>query len=305
MDITSFQCPHCQAVLRMRNRQVEGSIFPCPDCQQKLHITSTSGSELTISVIQPEPEPRGPSVLAVKTQTGLKQLHQAAAYLLASPVLTAWLVAGTGALLLILLIIFDDHPATDIALNQEHEPETVSATPETEPVTAPAAPVDEPPVAEDVPELPEKKNPNQLEPVAPVKPAPVKPVDVPAEQQVAVAAEPDNLPPLVASKPQLAAPPPAPQTDVTLALQIPILDFRQTDEVPLKTMIIQFEEMLDTEFNLADNVKNDARLLETPITLSSKNTTLSNLLEQILSEVALTFTVKSNKIYSERAAASE
>ncbi|WP_417385157.1 hypothetical protein [Gimesia sp.] len=302
MDIATFQCPHCQAVLRMRNRQLEGSTFPCPDCQQQLRITSTSGGEPAVSVIEPEPVPRGPSALAVKTQTGLKQLRRASAYLLASPVLMAWTVAGTGALLLLLLIIFDDHPTTEIALNQEQASESVPADTETETAESPA---EEPAGAEAVPELPVEKNQNQPQPAAPVKPAPVEPVNVPAEQQVAVAAKPENLPPVVAPKPQLPAPPAVPQTDVTLALQIPILEFRQTDEVPLKTMIIQFEEMLDTEFTLADNVKNDPRLLETPIALSRKNTTLSHLLEQILSEVALTFTVKSNKIYIERAAASE
>ncbi|MCA9022033.1 MAG: hypothetical protein KDA74_17920, partial [Planctomycetaceae bacterium] len=72
-------------------------------------------------------EPRGPSALAVKTQTGLKQLRRASAYLLASPVLMAWVVAGTGALLLLLLIIFDDHPTTEIALNQEQASETIPA----------------------------------------------------------------------------------------------------------------------------------------------------------------------------------
>ncbi|MEQ9066169.1 MAG: hypothetical protein RLO18_05570, partial [Gimesia chilikensis] len=65
--------------------------------------------------------------------------------------------------------------------------------------------------------------------------------------------------------------------------------------------ISQFEEMLDTKFLIADNVKNDPRLLETPVSFSQKNTNLSRLLTQILSEAALTFSVKSNKIHIERA----
>ncbi|QDT94030.1 DUF4974 domain-containing protein [Gimesia algae] len=295
MDITTFQCPHCQTALRMRNRQIEGTTFPCPDCQQQLRLTSTPDGELAVSIIEPEPEPAGPSPLKIKARTTWKQLQKGGSYLLASPVLMAWLVAGTGALVLILLIIFDDQPAAVIAVNQQRETETVPAAAETETTAIPAV---ESPVAEAVPELPVKNNPNLPEQIAPAQPA-----DASAEHQVLVAVKPENLPPLIASKPQPAAPPAAPQTDVTLALQIPILEFRQTDEIPLKTMISQFEEMLDTEFNLAANVKNDPRLLETPITLSSKNTTLSHLLEQILSEVALTFTVKSNKIYIERAAA--
>lgn len=298
MDITTFQCPHCQAVLRMRYRQVEGTTFPCPDCQQQLRIALSSQGELTVSVIAPAPEPAGPSPLKIKTHTAWKQLQKGGLYLLASPVLMAWLVAGTGAFILLLLIIFDERHSVEIAVDQERETETVPAHIDTDNSDSPLLPADQAPVADAVPDLPVKENQNLTEPAAPVQPA-----EVPAEHQVLVADKPENLPPLIASKPKPAAPPAAPQTDVTLALQIPILEFRQAEEIPLKTMMIQFEEMLDTEFDLADNVKNDPRLLETPIALSSKNTTLSHLLEQILSEVALTFTVKSNKIYIERVAA--
>ncbi|HBL42586.1 hypothetical protein [Gimesia sp.] len=295
MDITTFQCPHCQAMLRMRNRQVEGSTFPCPDCGQQLRITSTPQGELSISHIEPEPKPTGPSPLVIKARTGWKQLQKAGTYLLASPVLMAWLVAGTGALILLLLILFDDRPSAQIADNQAAEPETVAADAESETTDTPA---DQTPMAQAVPELPADENQNQPEPEVPDQA-----VDVPFAHQVLIAAKPENLPPLIAPKPQPVAQPAMPQTDVTLALQIPILEFRQTDEIPLKTMMIQFEEMLDTRFELAENVKNDPRLLETPIALSRRNTTLSNLLEQILSEGALTFRVKSNKIYIERAAA--
>lgn len=298
MDITTFQCPHCQAVLRMRNRQVEGTTFSCPDCQHQLRITSTLQGELAIKIVEPDPEPTGPSPLAIKARTSWKQLQKGGSYLLASPVLMAWLVAGTGGFILLLLIIFDGRHSAEFAGNQEREIETVPADLETENTGHPVSPADQAPLAEEVPELPLEKNPNLPEPAAPAQPA-----EIPVEHQVSVAAKPENLLPLIASKPKLVAPPASPQTNVTLALQIPILEFRQAEEIPLKTIIIQFEEMLDTEFDLADNVKNDPRLLETPITLSSKNTTLSHLLEQILSEVALTFTVKSNKIYIERAAA--
>ena len=298
MDITTFQCPHCQAMLRMRSRQVEGSTFPCPDCRQQLRITSTPDGQLTISLIEPEPEPTGPSPLVIKVRTGWKQLQKAGTYLLASPVLMAWLVAGTGAFILLLLILFDDRPSAQIADNQAAEPETVAADAESEINDTPATPADQTPMADAVPELPADENQNQPEPEVPDQP-----VDVPVAHQVLVAAKPENLPPLIAPKPQPVAQPAMPQTDVKLALQIPILEFRQTDEIPLKTMMTQFEEMLDTRFELAENVKNAPRLLETPIALSRNNTTLSNLLEQILSEGALTFRVKSNKIYIERAAA--
>ena len=115
-----------------------------------------------------------------------------------------------------------------------------------------------------------------------------------------IAVKPEQIPPLEAQKPLPPAPLPTPETDVAAALQISIVEFRQPKDIPLKKLIRQLEEMLDTKFQVAENITSDPRLLETPISFSLKNTTLSNLLKQILSKAALTFTVKSNKIYIER-----
>lgn len=296
MDVTTFQCPHCRAALRMRGRQTAGSRFRCPDCQTSLQIEQTKEGKLSLTPLDPEPEPQGPSRLKLQTRVGLESLHRGAKYLGASPVLMSWLVAGTGGFLILLMILLDEsptapaQPASEVASDTEpaQSPEKNAAG--NKEAEQPAA------------ETPDTDTPMLVE-VAP-EPVPAEPVaagPAPHENQQHDVAEKQS-PPLVAQRPDPADAQPAnPATDVTVALEIPILEFRQPKKIPLKTLIVQFEEMLDTEFQIADNVKSDPRLLETPVSFSQKNTTISRLLAQILGEAALTFTVKSNKIYIERA----
>jgi len=292
MDVTTFQCPHCHAALRMRGTQTAGTRFDCPDCSQPLQLIQTAEGQLAVNKIDPAPETRKPSELSHKAKAGLQTLHRGMQYLAASPVLVAWLVAGTGGLLILLMILLDDSRA----IPQTDSPETVVETEE---------PADDSVSADEAPLMAElASEPESPEPAAPdTPPAPAPPEQKPMADQTLIAAKPEQIPPLVARKPTPAQTPDVPQTDVTVALQIPILEFRQPREIPLKTLIAQFEEMLDTEFEFADDVKKDSRLLETPVAFSQKNTTLSRLLTQILSEGALTFSVKSNKIYIEKAEA--
>lgn len=289
MDVTTFQCPHCQAMLRMRGRQTAGTRFHCPDCGKPLLISQTPEGQLSLAPVDVEPTPQGPSRLAQKTEAGLQSVQSGARYLAASPVLMSWLVAGTGGLLILLMMLFDDSPKLP---QPQSEPEAVADAVQAPPEKTTEA---ETPLLVEVTPEPEPK-----EPVAAPR-VPVQPDQRQLDNQNLIAARPEQPPPLVARKPDPGDVPAVPETDVALALQIPILEFQQSKEIPLKTLIAQFEEMLDTEFQLADNVKNDSRLLETPISFSQKNTTISRLLAQILSEAALTFSVKSNKIYIERA----
>ena len=284
MDVTTFHCPHCRAALRMRGRQTAGTRFDCPDCGQPLQISASEEGTLSLSPVESEPVPQGPSPLALKTRTTLNSIQQGLKYLAASPVLMSWIVAGTGGLAILLMILFDESPTIP-------QPETNAEV---------MADEDQELSVADRPLLPEVA----AEP-EPVPPEPAAP-DLPAvpdlfAHQTLIAVKPEQIPPLVARKPEPQDEPAVPATDVTVALQIPILEFRQSEEIPLSTLISQFEEILDTKFLIADNVKNDPRLLETPVSFSQKNTTLSRLLAQILSEAALTFSVKSNKIYIERA----
>lgn len=288
MDVTSFQCPHCRAALRMRGRQTTGTRFNCPDCQQPLQVSQTDTGEHFLTPIEPEPEPRGPSRLKLQAKAGLQSLHRGAKYLGASPVLMSWLVAGTGGLMILLMMLLDESPTA-----YQSQPATEVATD-----TEPAQPPENNKAGKKETEQPAAETPDADLPVL-VEVA-QEPVPAPHENPQPVAEE--QPPPLIAQRPDPAdAQPATPETDVTVALEIPILEFRQPKEIPLKTLIVQFEEMLDTEFQIADNVKNDPGLLETPVSFSQKNTTISRLLAQILSEAALTFTVKSNKIYIERA----
>lgn len=293
MDITTFQCPHCQAVLRMRKKQTGDSTFHCPDCNHPIQITQTLEGPLSISPVKSAPVAKAPSGFSRKAQASLKSLRRGAAFLMASPVLMSWIIAGIGAFLILLLMLFDQSPSSTVALNEEvtTEMETPAPVPEAT-------------------ENPEPPEPDAPQPVMPPIPEPdqtasAKPAKAPelVKVQELIAIKPEQIHPLVAQKPLPPAPLPTPKTDVTAALQISIVEFRQPNEIPLNKLIRQLEEMLDTKFQVAENITSDPRLLETPVSFSIKNTTLSNLLKQILSKAALTFTVKSNKIYIERSEA--
>ncbi len=298
MDITTFQCPHCQAVLRMRRKQTSDATFPCPDCQQPLQISQTTEGQLSISLKTAAPAPKTASDFSRKIREWKVSLHRGGTFLLRSPVLMSWIVAGIGAFLILMLILFDqsptlknseeitaaEPPATALETSENPEPAEV----ETPQPVVPEPDTDPQPEAEPAPQVVSDK---------PVKADPAE------NHRELIAVKPEHIPPLVAQKPLPAAPLPVPATDVSVALQIPIMEFRQPEEIPLKKLMRQMEEMLDTEFQVAENIKNDPRLLETPVSFSMKKTTLANLLTKILSKAALTFTVKSNKIYIERAAA--
>ncbi|WP_339735425.1 DUF4974 domain-containing protein [uncultured Gimesia sp.] len=295
MDVTTFQCPQCQALLRMRSRQTAGSTFHCPDCDHPLQLTQTPDGQWTVRQISTPPvRDRSPG-FSHKMRAGWNSVRRCGALLLASPVLMSWIVAGTGAVLILLMMLLDRSPSAKV---QTEEPvATVSeiSSPDATKVEASASTeVDmlQPP-AEDV-------EPTPAPPQPVVEAPPVKAVPLEHVREL-IAVKPEHIPPLIAQKPLPPAPLPVPATDVTVALQIPIVEFRQREEVPLKTLITQFEEILDTEFQFAENIENDPQLMETAVAVSRKNTTLEKLLTLILSKGALTYTVKSNKIHIERA----
>lgn len=302
MDVTTFQCPHCQALLRMRNRQTCDTTFDCPDCNQPLQLTQSPDGQRTIREISTPPVRKYSPHFTRKARAGFNSLRRYGALLIASPVLMSWIVAGTGAFLILLLILFD-RPSS-VTVQTEDPVTTVSEVPSeastnTEPPTITEINKRQPPVPEPAP----APQPIAAHPQPVVKAQPVNAVPVENDQEL-IAAKPEHIPPLIAPKPLPPAPLPTPAaTNVTLALQIPIVEFRQREEIPLKTLIAQLEEMLDTEFQFAENIQNDPRLMETAISVSRKNTNLEKLLTLILSKGDLTYTVKSNKIHIQRGAA--
>lgn len=297
MDVTTFQCPHCQAVLRMRRKQLTDTTFSCPDCDQPLQVSQTTDGQLSISAITASPIRKDRPQLRQRASALGISLHRYGTFLITSPVLMSWLVAGIGAFLILLVILLDQTSSS-----KSSKTEAVAKVTEAS-ATAPKESVNS-----ELPEFnkPEPKQNTQPKPEIPAQPEPIHQdaPNVPEESQELIAAKPEHIPPLNAQKPQVEQPLPVLETDVNAALLIPIIEFRQPKDIPLKQLIRQLEEMLGTEFQFAENVKNDQRLMETPVSFTLKNTTLSDLLKRVLGEVALTFSVKSNKIHIQKAEAS-
>ena len=303
MDITTFQCPHCQALLRMRSRQVGESTFDCPDCKSPLQLTQTPDGQWTTQLNSTSPIRQNSRRISHKARAGWNSLRRCGSFLIASPVLMSWIVAGTGGFLILLMMLLDRSSSTTV---QSGEPvASVSAIPssdptETEATTNTEVDTRESP-AENVDPIPIPQPATQL-PLPVVEVQPLKTV-LEKNRRELIAAKPKQIPPLIAQKPLPPPPLSTPATDVRVALKIPIVEFRQPDEIPLRTLITQLEEMLDTEFQFAENIKNDPQIMETAVSISRKNTTLEKLLTLILSKGALTYSVKSNKIHIQRAAA--
>ncbi|QDV53562.1 hypothetical protein [Gimesia fumaroli] len=299
MDVTTFQCPHCQALLRMRSRQLGDSAFACPDCEQPLQLKQTPDGQWTIHQVSTSPDRPSSPPFSHKVRSGLKTLQRGGAFLIASPVLMSWIVAGTGAFLILLMMLLDRFPSETTqteeqvaSVSETHSDDSIESGGSTATkVAAPLQPVVEKQLSDPQPEL------ELQQPLAEDHSVKAVPVD---NERKLIAAIPEDIPPLIAQKPLPPAPLPAPATDVILALQIPIVEFRQPDEIPLKILIAQIEEMLDTEFQFAENIKDDPQLMETAVSVSRKNTTLEKLLTLILSKGALTYSVKSNKIHIQR-----
>ncbi len=301
MDVTTFQCPHCQTVLRLRGKQLSDSQFPCPDCNQTLHIALMPEGSLEV---KSSPVVAEQKEATKKSHDYLNSLQKFGTRFISNPVLVAWTVAGIGTCLILLLVLKDQSSSKPLQKNEFTTAISETASPESDQADQTQEP--EHNAAQRVPPaLPEPGHHQQpvsekTDQVASVKPVTHSEIEKAPEL---MAVKPDHDPPLKAIKPKLTASLPIPETDINVALEIPILEFRQLKQIPLKILIRQLEEMLDTKFLLADNVKNDKRLMQTPVSFSFKNTTLSNVVKQVLSQEALTYTVKSNKIYIQKAEA--
>eukprot|EP00913_Durusdinium_trenchii_P013428 g12609.t1 len=154
MQVTTFPCPHCAAILRIRDRMFVGQIVGCPDCGEQLFIVA-DGSKGFRAEKAPPPEPasqparskkkrrrknRSGSAAEEKTPAAPKRerewVKNVSAKLL-SPMGIAW---GTAAVSSIVLITFmlsgrDNGAATKTA---GHESKSVNPD------------VDAPPVLQDV-----------------------------------------------------------------------------------------------------------------------------------------------------------
>lgn len=300
MDVTTFQCPQCQTVLRLRGKQLSNSQFQCPDCNQIIQTEQTPEGLISASIQTAPNEQKDSQKTFNKPVELLKSLRQLGVNFISKPVLVAWTVAGIVTCLILLLLLFDQNPPAQVPNNELAENANATLVPESDQSNHSQ---EQKPAQNTSPAIPEPKQRQQADTEKNEQPVPDKPVarsDVDETPEL-IAAKPEHEPPLIAIKPELTPSLSLSETDITAALELPIVEYLQPKAIPLKTLIGQLEEMLDTEFQLAENVKNDKRLMQTPVSFAFKNTTLSKVVQQILSKEALTFSVKSNKIHIQKA----
>lgn len=135
MQLLEQQCPHCNALLRLRGPVREAQQFTCPDCSRPLKARINGG--LT-SLVQTELNP---------FQSPVRQTNQPASSRSVSPALIAWGVAGTLMLAMLWILLGSEGSAPPLV--------TVAGTG----------------VKEEIPDAPGGEPPEELKPAA-IEPAP-------------------------------------------------------------------------------------------------------------------------------------
>jgi hypothetical protein len=133
-----------------------------------------------------------------------------------------------------------------------------------------------------------------------------KPKPTPEEDQPMVA-QADPMPkeavkpkPMPVDEPPVPKPPdpepPAP-LDIPAALAVKIVKFEQTQNVPLKELLFQVEELAGVPIRLADNAPaNDDPVWNQDVSLRLNNTTVGDILKAVLEKAQLGYTMESDHI---------
>lgn len=145
------------------------------------------------------------------------------------------------------------------------------------------------------------------------KPEPEKPETEKSEPTVPPAvAHADPMPvEITTQKPKPIEEPPVPKApdpeppmplDIPAALAVKLVKFEQTQNVPLKELLFQVEELAGVPIRLADNApSNDDSVWSLGVSLRLKDTTVGDVLKAVLEKAKLRYTIESDHIRIEPA----
>jgi hypothetical protein len=320
MPVVHFQCPQCQAPLRLENRALFlGRIFPCPDCAANLLIESNGSdgvsARLTTASVAAKPERSDvPSVkrtlpteaapvqltdLGVNLQPRLSVLDKIGQ----RPTLLGWSVA---ALFAIVLWVFVSSGPEQPSRSSVTQPATDSLT-KKDSATINSASTnqrnDEHAAAENQTESnrrlvqkasgdnaadPTSRLPAETEPFVPLDGESVKPKDKKIDVPV-IPVPPEPQEPAVNEASELKPLKPTPQeTDekIEARLRQKIARFEQPKPVPFIKLLDIVEELAGVPI-VWDLQTVDDEQLQKPVTLVVKQTTAGEILDELLRQVGL------------------
>ena len=301
MSVVQFQCPSCQAPLRLQNRALfVGRTFDCPDCHESLLIEADGSTGVKAKALPRSgklarraseglnvSEDNDPSLArraGLKTASsgsdlgvGLKPPMSAWGRLSRRPAVLGWIVAALFAVILLIVV----KPGRDRAQTESIPPIKENLQP------VESASSNKPAIEE--PKKERSEIAAELDPAVRVSDSPkvVAKLELPPLPEPVAVVEP----PLVAQKPAADEPKPA----------VPAVLSAEAVEAKLRQKIVRFDQLkpvpfvkvLDTVEELAgvpivwDLDRVDDEQLQKPVTLQLKQTTVGEILDTLLKQVGL------------------
>ena len=288
MPVVHFQCPSCQAPLRLENRALfVGRNFDCPDCRETLLIEADGSTgvkaKATPSSEKAKSLARGPAdestsravndlVVPLRTRPSIwDQLSR-------RPAVLGWIVATLFGVILLIAVGPGRQPTSSEVDSPNNVPGTAEAASSNE-KSDPAETPDPQPKSEIEAAL--TSNAANDDPVLPVPPLPVIEPPLDDKPNPAVARTNEKLP---VEQPMPAAPP-TPEA-IEAKLQQKIARFDQAKPVAFVKVLETVEELAGVPI-VWDLEHVDEQHLQKTVTLSLKQTTVAEILDTLLKQVRL------------------
>ena len=304
MQVSKFQCPHCSAHLRIRDRTFVGQMVNCPDCTGEF-VVAADGSrgfkaetpapgappkKKTVSRKQSrkkeqpnrsnaakdekkkEPKKRSPQGIAQPdTATKLSRLTD----VLKSPLGIAWTSAIVFAVVLFALAFkgSDKLKRTPVAKKTDISKTNSVADPKTKSVNPPVVIAKKSSSGEIVSKKTEPSHPTKFPNV-------------------------DSLAPEIIGTPIAAVKPKPPpfgvkpkRVDVAAALKQPILRFQQSKQVPFRILLDEVAELSGVPIRFDSKFRFIAERLDRPVQLNLEKVTVADILQSLVEKVGLAYKI--------------
>ncbi|MGH7202683.1 MAG: hypothetical protein ACREJB_18905 [Planctomycetaceae bacterium] len=318
--MSSFSCPHCSTVLRIRERSLVGQQVECPECHGLIVIVGDG--------------PRGFTAQRPRASAPRPVGHENVASLsgkLLSPLGIGWAIAGTVAAALFAVVFWPDSDQQKAAEPAGRRDRPAHVEPVVKHKTLrPSMPEDSQPDRAD--SVLAEQNHDESPKSGPTRPGSVanefSPGEIPPEGSASLPAEQpespsvtaaQHPPPLFAlrtphsefrtSNPELPDPPAdlpadpeavllAPQPpsltkdDNAAALAQPIARFEQARPVAARVLLFEIEEMAGVPIDIDPAVATSGSPLDRPVTLRLEQVTVAEILEEMLRQLGLSYEVR-------------
>ena len=312
MSVVHFQCPSCQAPLRLENRALfVGRTFDCPDCRESLLIEAdgSAGVKAKRSNTPTRRASEGTEINNVAASPARRATHETASKvsdrgvdlqspksawdrLSRRPALLGWIVAVLFAIVL-LVVVNSGHqrgvPEADTPVVAENKtPETArQESAEQNSKTAVEPDPNSPRANDQSPDEPKPKDNSE-------QPPPDATKDSPRDSQPPAAADPAEKPAAEEPKPVPVPPEPAP-APASFVLSSEAIEAKLRQKIARfdQPKPVAFVKLLDTVEELAgvpivwdlDRVTDEQ--LQQPVTIRLKETTVGEILDTLLKQVGL------------------